>query len=311
MHARQRRERVRDVRERPAILQPLDAVVRLHDQIVEGVAVRQQHVEVTILVQVHDLNPGRSPVRMRRGIDGLGTESPMPLVDERGDGFVLLREQRDHVGTSVAIDIGRNRVDGARARIERPALEGRRRAVRRSPLEQQQASCLSPPECRDDEIEIAIAIEVLRFDIRDARQAGSHRRVEEWTERALAAQPDGGPERVIGRQEAAQIGDEKVLDAVAIEIGHRGVRRVRHARETREAVVLHVWTMGEDETVAHVRDDELQAAVAGDVQQRHVRHAWRRSAGRRDRAAVEPGTPLRIRGRPRLGSGERFRRADS
>ena len=39
---------------------------------------------------------------------------------------------------------------------------------------------------------------------------------------------------MIGGKELAEIGDEEILDAIAIHIRHRDVRRVRNARDDRE-----------------------------------------------------------------------------
>jgi len=51
------RKRMRHVRIAATVLQPHDPVIGLHDLVVEGVAMRQEHVEVAVLVEVHELNP--------------------------------------------------------------------------------------------------------------------------------------------------------------------------------------------------------------------------------------------------------------
>ena len=74
LRARQRRQAVLDERERAGVLEPDDAVVRLQDEVVEGVAVREQDVEVAVLVEVDELDAGRAPVRVRRLVDRLRRE---------------------------------------------------------------------------------------------------------------------------------------------------------------------------------------------------------------------------------------------
>ena len=54
--ARQIREPVIDERIGPRVLQPLNAVIRLHDAVVERISVRQEHVEIPIVVHVDELN---------------------------------------------------------------------------------------------------------------------------------------------------------------------------------------------------------------------------------------------------------------
>jgi len=57
VHARHRREGSRRERIGPRVFEPLNAVVWLHDPIVERIAVGQQHVEIAILVEVDEVEP--------------------------------------------------------------------------------------------------------------------------------------------------------------------------------------------------------------------------------------------------------------
>ena len=58
-------------------------MIRLHEPVVERVAVREEDVEVAVLVEVDQLDAGRTPVRMRRRVDDLLIEGEVAgaLVD--------------------------------------------------------------------------------------------------------------------------------------------------------------------------------------------------------------------------------------
>ena len=55
MDAGHLRQGVLDERKAACVLQPLDPVIRLHDPVVEGVAVREQDVDVAVLVEIDQL----------------------------------------------------------------------------------------------------------------------------------------------------------------------------------------------------------------------------------------------------------------
>ena len=57
MDTRHRRNRVFDERIRACVLQPLDAVIRFHESIVERVPVREDDVEIAVLVEIDELDP--------------------------------------------------------------------------------------------------------------------------------------------------------------------------------------------------------------------------------------------------------------
>ena len=110
VHAGHVGERVLDERIRARVLEPLDAVIRLDDRLVERVAVRQQDVEVAVAVEVHHLDARRAPVRMRgrcRSPSARSVKSRVPLVDEGDHLLELLREQRDEVHLAVPVQIDR------------------------------------------------------------------------------------------------------------------------------------------------------------------------------------------------------------
>ena len=84
---------------------------------------------------------------------------------------MLLREQRDEVHPAVAVQIDRNDVDAAGARIDgvgdEVGCDGF--VVRFSRIGD--LSGLAPAERRDREIDLAVAVEVGGVDVGDARPA--------------------------------------------------------------------------------------------------------------------------------------------
>ena len=166
-------QRVLDEGERALVLEPLDAVVRLHDGVVERVAVRQQHVEVAVAVEIDQLDARRAPVRMRRRVDDLRREADAraAVVHERDHLLELLREHDDEVHLAVLVEVDRDGMDGAGPRIDQVRREGRVRVVGRAVLEHREVADLAPAEGRDREIELAVAVEVRGFDVGDARPA--------------------------------------------------------------------------------------------------------------------------------------------
>ena len=87
---------------------------------------REENVEVAVAVEIHQLDARRSPVRVRRGVERLDREArARPVVVEGQHALVLLRDERDEVHLAVAVEIGRDDVDRARARASTVCAEGR------------------------------------------------------------------------------------------------------------------------------------------------------------------------------------------
>jgi hypothetical protein len=102
-------------------------VIRLHDAVVERITVRQEDVEIAVLVEIDEIDARRSPVRVRRLVDDLLLELEVALIHVRDDGLVFLRQERDEVHLSVLVQVGRDDVDRAGARIDHVLGEGRLR----------------------------------------------------------------------------------------------------------------------------------------------------------------------------------------
>ena len=88
--------RVLDERVAAGVLEPLDPVIRLHEPVVERIAVGEEDVEVAVLVEVDELNAGRAPVRMRRRVDHLLLEREVARA------LVDVRERRSRVPARAA-----------------------------------------------------------------------------------------------------------------------------------------------------------------------------------------------------------------
>src|SRR5438128_9298080 len=84
---------------------------------------------------------------------------------------------------------------------------------------------VAPTKSGYDQIQLAAATEISSLHIRDATDA-VQQRVRLKAPIAQATQPDHTAARSIGRLHAAQIGDQNVLDAVAVEIDNLRVSGV-------------------------------------------------------------------------------------
>ena len=223
------------------VLQPLDTVIRLHERVVHRVAVREQHVGIAVLVQVHDLDARRAPVRMRRLVEDPRHEREISLaaVDVGDDGLVLLRDQRDEIQLSVLVQIDRDDVNCARARID--DVRDERRLAERSSLvfEDRDVPCRPPPECGDRKIGLAVAVEIARFDVGDAGNPSAQNPPN--FPLPSAAHPDDRAVGVIAREELAEIRDEQILQSVPVDVGERHVIGMRDVGDDLQGVSCGSW----------------------------------------------------------------------
>jgi hypothetical protein len=143
------------------------------------------------------------------------------FVDVGQDRLVLLGEERHEIHLAVVVQVGGNDVNSAGARVDRVVRERRLGRVCRPVLQDRDVPGLAPSEGRDREVVLAVSVEIRGFDVRHPGPAVEPRRAE--LAAAEPAQPDHGPFVVIGGEELAQIADEEVLDAVAVDVGDRDV----------------------------------------------------------------------------------------
>ena len=244
---------------------------------------------------------------MRRRIDHFPLEGEVAFVDVSEDRLVLLREQRHEVHLAVVIQIHRNDVNGARAAIDRMSGERRLRHVRRLILEDGDLSRLAMPERGDGEVVLAVAVEVGRLDVGDARPSVQPERVELAV--AQTSKPDHRAFVVILRKERPEIGNEQILDAVLVKVGHGDVRRVRDARDDGQRAARLLRMTCEDESLPHVGAEHVELPVAVEIHQVDVgdcRRVWHV----RHRQAVSCELDGRLAGvRPEVQRGKMLRRA--
>ena len=74
----------------------------------------------------------------------------------------------------------------------------------------------APPEGRDCQINPAVTVEVGALDVRHARPTFETERRERTV--LASAEPDDGTVTLIGRQEPAEVADQEIEDAIAVEV---------------------------------------------------------------------------------------------
>ena len=269
-------------------------MVGLQKLAVERVAIRGQHVEVTIAVEVHQLNPVRAKRRVPTGEQRLLVELEPPLVDERHDRFMILADQRHEVGPAIPIQIAHRDMNGAMAVIEfvqhklgRPP----RGACRRSAiLQQQHPPRLDEAELPHHQVEIAIAIEIGWPHVGDPPQP-PHQHLDR---RLLPPRPFRSQQAdlatvMIARLVTAQRRHHKFFHAIAVEVDRLDVGRLRQAPQ-------HQWVRHPgpnlpalDHPRRHVAREQPRPPRRANIPQRHVSHS--RHLGRpfgNDRLGAEP-----------------------
>ena len=150
-------------------------------------------------------------------------------------------------------------MDRSRPRIELARLEHRRLPVAGLVLEQRHLAGEAPAEAADDDVEVAVAVEVGGAGIGRARQSGGDRHRDERLI-AAAAEPVDGAVCMVGRLERSQVGDEEVVEAVLVEVDRLDVGGVRQARDRLQRVAI----LGEahhDRAGAHLARHDVQALV--------------------------------------------------
>ena len=287
--AGQRGEVVRLEGERAAVLQPADAVPGLDGRVVERRAVRHQHVEVAVTVEVHEVDPGRAPGRRARREHGPLLElSPSPRPKKADDGLVLLRR-------------GAPRSPAARRRRGRRSARGSRPAARRGVVATNRGSFQSvvrfsrsriPPRVYSPKAattrsrspspsKSAASTSVTRGSF-SARTRFSK------VPSPAAAQPHHAALLVVLGHEEADVGDQQVrmpsrsrsAAAAWAGFGTLAISRSSPGRLTGSPV--------EHEPVAHVAGHDLEPAVTVEVEEARVRDdRHRRGAGRAQQAALE------------------------
>src|SRR5262249_25830065 len=147
------------------------------------------------------------------------------VVDEGDDRLVFLSDEGDEVGFTVAVKVGDRDVNRSVTRIHNMGNELRMVPVGGAVFENGDVAALEPAEDGNDKVQLTVAVEVGGLHIGDAAHALEQGDRGVKTTRFLAAQPDDSAARLVGGREIAEVGDNEVLDAIAIQINHFDMRR--------------------------------------------------------------------------------------
>ena len=144
MGARKRREAMLEEAQPAGVLEPLDAVVRLQQVVVERVAVRHQHIGVAVLVQIDQIDPRRAPVGVRGGAERARAELERRRCAGTRRPTRALAQQREDVGPAVGVEV----IAARESRRPWSRTSARTRAARRAGaiLEQRQRTRPPPAE---------------------------------------------------------------------------------------------------------------------------------------------------------------------
>ena len=110
---------------------------------------------------------------------------------------------------------------------------------------------------------------------------------------------------MVGRQKPPEIGDEKIQEAVGVEVDRLDMCRARQRCDPDENGLLFVRPGGEHGAVPHVTQHDLEAAITVEIDETDVCDGcFKRRLGSGDHALAEEGRV--IRGRPALGCRKGF-----
>ena len=162
------------VRQLAVVLNPGHSLVRLElDLVVQGIAIREKEVEIAVLIEVNGFDPAEAPMRVARREEVLLFEESRALVEIRDDGFIFLRQERHNIRTPIPIQIDNGNMDGAVAFVEDVWLKrfGGNGAAIRSVLQVQYTALDNPAELGNDQIDVAVGIEIGRLYIGDSSRS--------------------------------------------------------------------------------------------------------------------------------------------
>src|SRR5262249_23470915 len=154
-------------------------------------------VEITVAVEIDELNAAGAKSGVRRGIDRFRAKTAIAFVQEGHYGLVLLTDQGHKVGPAIAVKITHRDVNRPMPAIHHVPDKYRPGPVGSSAPQVKDPPFLAPAEARHDQVELAVAIEVGRLHVGDAPDSLQQRDGRKRAVR-LAAQPDDTADLVIG-----------------------------------------------------------------------------------------------------------------
>ena len=135
---------------------------------------------------------------------------------------------------------------------------------------------LQPSELGDDQVQVPVAIEVGGLDVGDAAEPAGQGSGCERTA-GISLEPDDTPDAIVGRHRAPQIGDEEILDSVAVQVRDLGMRGVGDGvAQDLELRRRLVRLEQEDFPVHHVARHHVEFTLVREVHEPDVGDARRR-----------------------------------
>src|SRR5262249_44691986 len=184
-----------------AALEPANTVIRLGRKGVERIAVRIQHIDIAVAVEIDERNPARAEGGLIRRKNIFAAETSAAVVQKRHDGLVLLADKGHEVEPAVAVEVDRGNVNCSMTSVEDAHSECRSGVMDPQVLEQQDPARLSPPELRDHQIQVPVAVEIAWLDVGHPPEPGLQD-VRLPAAIGRPSEPDDLALRVIGREVA-------------------------------------------------------------------------------------------------------------
>src|SRR4029079_12660783 len=128
---------------------------------------------------------------------------------------------------------------------------------------------LAPPERTDEQLIVAVPVEVRRARIGDARESAEYAR--QVPSIAAAAQPHDSAKFAITRKKLPKICDQQIAKTIAIDIDELGASGMWHIGQDRQRSRGIGRVAAKHEAVTHVRRDDLQDALSFEIEKPNVR----------------------------------------
>ena len=155
----------------PLVFQPEHTVKWLEVEAVKRVAVCAQHVKIPIPIEIHQLDSAGTPGWFVSREDAFTAKLPGPIIQKSLDNLVLLADEGDEIEVAVTIPIGRGDMNGSVPGIDLFQFKPRFAATPQV-AQQQNSPGFLPTKFSHDQVKVAIAVEVTRFDVGDPSNPG-------------------------------------------------------------------------------------------------------------------------------------------
>src|SRR5207253_4373185 len=139
------------------------------------------------------------------------------FIEERHNGLVFLADQGDEIGPPVSVEIADRDMNRAMPLIQDMRHKHGLGPVSRAVFQVRDLSGVSPAEDSNNQIELAVAVEIRGLNIGHAADAGEER---DRRERAVrgAAQPNHASQTPVRGCEVAETSDNDVQNAITVQV---------------------------------------------------------------------------------------------